>query len=208
MKTLTQSHIDAPRDKAVLTMLVIILSTMQLYARLGESGDEIAKRFGEEQRLSPVSTNATMALYELESAWSSSGKPLGLSQDETDAVGGLFRILRTWNWERVAFHGSKLGDFRVCVILLDDKSVFEEYLRGETLSDQDVDALLKANSSGNEWQKVSKDFWKIIDPATKKPLRLAVTNGGSNLSFYTIGILSYCLEAAQITEDNAKKKKG
>jgi hypothetical protein len=101
------------------------------------------------------------------------------------------------------------------VILLDDKSVFENYSRGATLSEKEMDALLTSNSGANKWRRANNpadtngsiQTWKAIDSATKKPSRYAVTNGGSNLSFYVPDILEYCEEAAKSIVNGAAKKK-
>lgn len=188
--------------------LAILFSADNANARLGESGDEIAKRFGDQQRVHPQISNAKWALDELEGAWRIQPGP-------QDQIAELFDVLRSWSWERVEFRGYRRGDFTVLVMLLDDKSVFEHCLREATLFDQEMNDLLAAQSAGSKWQRSNNpeetngaiQTWKIIDSATRKPLRFAVSNGGSSISFYSTGILQYCVEAAKRTIDEAEKKK-
>lgn len=204
MKTLLQKCLKGH----VLTILVTLFAN-RLHARLGETGEGIAKRFGDEQQVHPSLSNATRAVYELEGAWRLHP---GIEQH---VVAELFKGLGTWNWGRVTFHGYKFGDFRVLVILLDNKSVFEYYSRGEALSKDDIEALLASNSGGNTWEKSddsdyeigSIQTWKVVDQTTKKESRFAVTNGGRNLAFSTPAIMIYCAESLKTIIDEAEKKK-
>lgn len=186
--------------------LAVLFSTCGAYARLGESGDEIAKRFGDQQRVHPQISNAKWAVDELEGAWRIQPGP-------EDQIAELFDVLRRWNWERVEFRGYRRGDFIVLVILLDNKSVFEHCKRGATLSDQEMNDLLAAQSAVGKWQRSNNpeetngaiQTWKISDGATRKPIRFAVSNGGSSVSFYSPEMLQYCLDAGKRIKDDADK---
>jgi hypothetical protein len=197
MKTLTQT--------ALATLALLLPAT--LYARLGESGDEIAKRFGSEVKVHPQYSNASMAIYEL-------GRALYFSMSAETSK--MMDVLSNWGWERVTFRGYVFGEFKVYVILLDDKSVFEHYSRAAMLSDKEMETLLSANSGGGKWQQrvntqdpvSSIRKWVIMDPTTKKPTRMAITDDGSNLSLYLPAIALYCAEAAQsiVSQSEAKRK--
>ena len=192
--------------KIIMASLALLLAAVDLHARIGESGEEIANRFGKEEKVHPSYSNASMAVDEL-------GRALYFSIGADTSK--IMDALNGWNWERVTFRGYRFGEFSVYVILLDNKSVFEHYSRGATLSEQEMDTLLTSNSGGGKWQQIvnrvdpgsSIRNWKIVNPDTKKPSRMAITNGGSNVSFYVPEIVLYCAEAAQNIVNKSEKKR-
>src|SRR5438874_3819547 len=103
-----------------LVALSAVLLPSRATARLGETGDEISKRFGSEERVHPLLNNASLAVDELGSAFY-----FTLGTDSSQ----IMEALRGWSWDRVSFRGYRFGEFNVCIILLDDKSVFENYSR-------------------------------------------------------------------------------
>lgn len=177
---------------------------MTLHARLGESGEEVANRFGKEVKVHPNLSNASMAVYEFRQA-------LYYSIGEDTAK--LMDVLKGWNWDRVTFRGYRFGEFNVYVILLDNKSVFENYSRVAALSEQEMDTLLTANSDGNQWQEIESNAdslirnWKVADPTTKKATRMAVSNGGNTLSLYVPDIVLHCAAAAKAIAEKSEKNR-
>lgn len=210
------------------TILVIfaVLLPATLHARIGETEDEITKRFGKEEEERALDRqdrekinkrfdthlldrNAAMAFRELKDAlhWS-------IGQETRK----FMDMLSEWNWDRVTFRCYQFGEFKVHVILLDNKSVFEHYQRYPDLNEQEVDTLLTSNAGGSKWEKIAPPpdsgsgstfkKWKIVDPTTRKPSRLAISNGGTQISFFVPEIVLYCTEAAKtIAEEKEKKRK-
>lgn len=187
----------------IASLLVPPLTT---HAILGESGEEMAKRFGAEQRVHPTRSNADMAVYELEGALRLGPEPAGVPAGINKAIPEMFRLLSAWNWETVSFRGYRVGEFSVSVILLGDRSVFEHYShnQGATFSDAEMNSLLDSNSGGSRWQQLPAAYagdsirrWQVQDSVTHKPSRIALTNGGSNLSIYVPDILIYCVNATK-----------
>ena len=201
MKTPTQKTFI----RLALALIALQIPTIAR-ARLGETGEEITKRFGDEVQVHPSYANSSMAIDEL-------GRALYFSIGaETQKI---MDVLNSWSWDRVTFRGYRFGEFNVYVILLDNKSVFEHYSRGATLNEQEMDKLLASNSGGNKWQKIVRGpdadssirIWKITEPNTKKLGRMAITNGGSNLSFYVPDIVIYCVNAATSIAEKSEKKR-
>lgn len=198
------------RRHQLVTVLgsALLLFACEAHARLDETGEEIAKRFGDQERVHPQLSNAAWAFHELEGACRREPGP-------EDKMAELFDRVRHWNWDDADFRGYRRGKVTILVILLNDKAVFEHYMQGATFSDEDLNQLLSAQSGGSKWKRSNNSgdtigsirTWRTIDPATEKPSRYAITNGGSSISFYSPAIIDYCIEAARRMASDAEKNK-
>ena len=126
--------------------------------------------------------------------------------------------MNLWRLEGVTFHGYIHASFEVLVMCFGGKSVFEQYSGRDKLSENEINALLAANSAAYIWERTNSTpislngpgegwpAWRAVDRSQKTPMRFAVLNGYT-LSFYTRDVVPYCVRAAQTAVDTAGRER-
>jgi hypothetical protein len=188
----------------IFVILLFAFST-RANARLGESYDELVKRFGAELEPQPEIPYSTASLIWSEVASTLTGDKQFPKEREYQKKANSIDI------SKLSFHRFRAGDIFVSVVLMDGRACYESYNRSNPFKPEEENALRTANAGDYVWV----DEFKGVNPDLENirfviretnPIRYMV-NKGSALAFYVADLRVFAVESIKRIIDESEKRR-